>query len=262
MKLADAKEIAEALVEYLRDYCERIQIAGSVRRGRPEVKDVEIVAIPKTVKVLAGQADLDGNRHEREANGLWEAVARLKKAGVLSAHPTDPKEGGEKYRKLWHVAGKVSIDLFTAEPRNWGNIFALRTGPWTYSRWLVTLANRRGYTAKKGLISRNNEIIPIVDEFDFFKRVGEKWIPPERRDDRAEALIKENPWLIEKAESKEETPAPAPEPDPAPTEKPQPKGGDRCPVCGGPGMGHGAWCEECLDKHAPREPAPDSAPIP
>lgn len=47
MNLDYAKQIAEALIEELRPYCERISIAGSIRRGKQEVKDIEIVAVPK-----------------------------------------------------------------------------------------------------------------------------------------------------------------------------------------------------------------------
>ena len=46
MKHADALTIALGLVERLRPACTRIEIAGSVRRGYAEVKDIEIVAIP------------------------------------------------------------------------------------------------------------------------------------------------------------------------------------------------------------------------
>jgi hypothetical protein len=41
-----ALAIAERLKADLAPYCTRIEIAGSVRRQRPQVKDVEICAIP------------------------------------------------------------------------------------------------------------------------------------------------------------------------------------------------------------------------
>jgi DNA polymerase/3'-5' exonuclease PolX len=39
--------IAQELVELLRDGCARLEIAGSLRRRRPEVGDIELVAIPR-----------------------------------------------------------------------------------------------------------------------------------------------------------------------------------------------------------------------
>ncbi len=47
MKLDKALEIAERTKKLLAPYCERIEIAGSIRRKKPEVKDIELVAIPK-----------------------------------------------------------------------------------------------------------------------------------------------------------------------------------------------------------------------
>lgn len=51
MKLDKALEIAERIKELLAPYSERIEIAGSIRRKKPEVKDVELVAIPKPYDV-------------------------------------------------------------------------------------------------------------------------------------------------------------------------------------------------------------------
>ena len=45
--LAEAQEVADALIAELSRYCERIEIAGSLRRGKAEVGDLELVAVPK-----------------------------------------------------------------------------------------------------------------------------------------------------------------------------------------------------------------------
>ena len=44
---AEAQAIAQEVVEQLRPHCERIVVAGSIRRKKSEVGDIEIVAIPK-----------------------------------------------------------------------------------------------------------------------------------------------------------------------------------------------------------------------
>lgn len=31
----------------MKPFCEKVRVAGSIRRGKPEVKDIELVAIPK-----------------------------------------------------------------------------------------------------------------------------------------------------------------------------------------------------------------------
>ncbi len=45
MKLQDAKIIANKYIELLKPYTNRISVAGSIRREKPEVKDIEIVCI-------------------------------------------------------------------------------------------------------------------------------------------------------------------------------------------------------------------------
>jgi len=50
MKLSEATDYANYLKQELEPYCDRIEVAGSIRRQNPEVGDIEIVCIPKTVK--------------------------------------------------------------------------------------------------------------------------------------------------------------------------------------------------------------------
>jgi hypothetical protein len=45
--LAEAQRIADAVLMDLQPHCERIQVAGSVWRQKPEVGDLELGAIPK-----------------------------------------------------------------------------------------------------------------------------------------------------------------------------------------------------------------------
>ncbi len=47
MELEKAKKIAEEYVNSVRDQYKKIEIVGSIRRGKKEVKDIDIVAIPK-----------------------------------------------------------------------------------------------------------------------------------------------------------------------------------------------------------------------
>ena len=47
MKWQQAWEIGMEVVEAMSPACDRIMIAGSVRRPKPEPKDIEIVYIPR-----------------------------------------------------------------------------------------------------------------------------------------------------------------------------------------------------------------------
>jgi len=46
MDLEKAKAIADEVVRRLGPYCTKIEVAGSIRRRKPWVKDVDIVLIP------------------------------------------------------------------------------------------------------------------------------------------------------------------------------------------------------------------------
>jgi hypothetical protein len=47
MRLKDAEEVARRLTAVMSPFCLRVEIAGSIRRSCPEVKDVELVAVPR-----------------------------------------------------------------------------------------------------------------------------------------------------------------------------------------------------------------------
>ena len=52
MKLQEAKTIAQTVKKVLTPYCDRIEIAGSIRRRKPIVHDIDIVLIEKPESAL------------------------------------------------------------------------------------------------------------------------------------------------------------------------------------------------------------------
>ena len=57
MQLEKAEKIARKYVDLLAPFCERIEIAGSTRRKKPEVGDIEIVCIPKQINDLLNNSE-------------------------------------------------------------------------------------------------------------------------------------------------------------------------------------------------------------
>ena len=57
--LADARAVAERWLAMLAPVCERVQIAGSARREKPEVGDIELVYVPRMVKRFGAMFDDD-----------------------------------------------------------------------------------------------------------------------------------------------------------------------------------------------------------
>ncbi len=169
MKLAEARTIAERVRSDLAPWCDRIEIAGSIRRRKPEVGDIEIVCIPKVVD--AGFLG-DTVRHP----GFVTYLARLPR---LKGDPAV-----NKYTQILLPEG-VNLDLFTAKPDNWGLIFAIRTGSADYShRVLARGWVRRGYKSADGMLhdAETEEAVPVREEADLYRIIGIPWCEPKDRE--------------------------------------------------------------------------------
>ena len=131
--LARVREVAQELLPTFEPHCQRLMIAGSVRRRRPLVKELEIVYVPNVDREgMYGQYEVDALAQHLE--GRFRAEDRIK--------------WGPHYKQAW-VGGDqtpyLKLDLFRAEPETFGLILALRTGPGAFSRGLVTPKPRGGY---------------------------------------------------------------------------------------------------------------------
>lgn len=199
MRLDSARQLAVHLVDYMRHACERIEVAGSVRRESPEVKDLEIVAIPRYE-----ERNLEGVLFDfsNTVNLLHESLKasefiRWIKPGTSEIEPWPIQPDGKYWRGLigrgrFGAPADIKLDLFLAKPDNWGVIFAIRTGSADFSRALVTYArDRTSYRVDKGYLKQNpahadfDNPIPCREEAELFARLGLEFVAPAfRRDDR------------------------------------------------------------------------------
>jgi DNA polymerase/3'-5' exonuclease PolX len=199
--LATARRIAEALLAELTPACERIVLAGSIRRERPNVNDIEIVAIPRhTDEPLPGQPSLfaDPAPAVRRVNCLWNRIEEVSdghgaimplKPGVPRIEP-DPKWpekrcAGSRYFKLFLPRTGLAVDLFMPSAESWGLILAIRTGSSEFSRALVTRWTQlTGGHAKEGRLHRaDGSVVSAPEEEDVFRACGVEWISPRERID-------------------------------------------------------------------------------
>ncbi|OGI15737.1 MAG: hypothetical protein A2878_02940 [Candidatus Moranbacteria bacterium RIFCSPHIGHO2_01_FULL_54_31] len=160
---AEAYAIASDVLEQLRPHCIRIEIAGSIRRKKPMVKDIEIVAIPKPYSTGATESGIATIVNQ------WGKVKGTMEYGKV------------KYTQRT-LPGGIKLDLFFAEQENWGSIFAIRTGSADYSHKILARGwVQKGFKSEGGYLFRNGEKHEIREEKDLFKLIGVPYVEPENR---------------------------------------------------------------------------------
>lgn len=179
--LAYAAATVSDLLDLLTPACERIEIAGSVRRRRPEVKDVELVAIAR-MEERPG-ADLWGSPEIVDC--LSERIAVLSdvlRPRAVIVHRQDGTEEishrvGSAYQALEYAG--IPVDLFIVRPpADWGVIFALRTGPGDWNTKIVTDCKRFFRSVAGGQVLHFGKVVPCPEERDFFEAIGQPWLDP------------------------------------------------------------------------------------
>jgi DNA polymerase/3'-5' exonuclease PolX len=203
MKLDDLQALATGLIFQLRPGCTRIEIAGSVRRSKPDPKDLELVCIPALGEFT--ERDLFGEVTRTIAvNYLDTALEGIYSGGAWQLDPV-VKRNGELYKRLRHVATGIACDLFITDARRWGYTLTIRTGPYDFSRELMTLAHRQGKFFKDcllhnhppvfesggaglpmkvlpcGLGQRCTQIIETPEETDIFRALTLTYLVPSAR---------------------------------------------------------------------------------
>jgi len=160
MNLQKALQIANNVKSLLAPHCHRIEIAGSIRRKKPQVKDIEIVAIAKNYQT-----------------GLFESGI----ATVLNQWKIVKGNLPCKYTQRILPQG-IKLDLFFAERNNWGFIYAIRTGSAEYShKVLAKKWVEKGYKGKNGFLTYNDKMVLVPEEKDLFSRIGIPFVEPEYR---------------------------------------------------------------------------------
>jgi DNA polymerase/3'-5' exonuclease PolX len=220
MPLEYARGMTGALVDLLSPACVPIEIAGSVRRQKARPNDIELVMIPceRISRQLSSDSLLGLGKPER-TNLLDARCDELLKQGVLEKRPDSRGRHcwgtGIKRAVFFRGQDYAPVDLFQViEPRQWGVIYTIRTGPGDFNKLLVTsqwfggacprdrkVAGGRvwfiapdrkdlaGMPASKfARLAGRGEIgasmIPTATEEDFFRQMGVPCWPPEQRAER------------------------------------------------------------------------------
>lgn len=208
MKRDVALKVAESLVEYLSPACVRLEIAGSIRREKAEVKDIELVCVPDLTQVPR-RAPLEFGKpipplYKTELDRLIAEMALNEDVGI------DLK--GERMKKLDLRYAGIRVDLFIVlPPATWGVQMVIRTGPAGFSQWCVTQRRLGGalpnnYFVKHQVVWMNSDgfdkydvpedpnkamalltpenHLPMDEEVDFLKLLDLGWVEPREREAR------------------------------------------------------------------------------
>ena len=153
MKLNKIRKIAEKYKNMFSPFCERLEIAGSIRRKKPEPKDIEFVAIPK------------GNKLDN----------------FLKKQKFKYLKNGPKYKQIILPEG-INLDLFLCTKYNFGNIYLIRTGNWKFSMLMMGIRTKYfGLYQKDGYLWKDGKRLICREEEDVFKLLKKDYVKPEDR---------------------------------------------------------------------------------
>lgn len=177
-----AMTVAEALRTVLEPFCERIEIAGSLRRKKLEVGDIEILYIPK---MGTRQRDLLETEQydlaDQQINAMLidgRITKRPSKIGVFT--------WGPKNKLGIHTHTGIPVDFFATTESAWWNSLVCRTGGKDSNLLVTTTAQKRGYSFEAygcGFrpLTLKGQRHDTTSERDVFEFIGLPYLPPEKR---------------------------------------------------------------------------------
>ncbi|OPY45475.1 MAG: hypothetical protein A4E47_00949 [Methanosaeta sp. PtaU1.Bin028] len=179
--LSIAAPLVEEIVSYLRriDGLDNITPAGSFRRGRETVGDIDILAT---------------SSRPQEVIASFVRMPMVEE--VLGKGPT---------KASVIVRETVQVDLRIVEPRSYGTVVQYFTGSKEHNVKLRGIALQRGYSLSEYSLKRTStgEELYFDREEDVYAAIGIPYIPPELREDRGEveaAMAGRLPHLVEQAD--------------------------------------------------------------
>jgi len=169
LKLAEAEKKAEQILSCIGSLVSRAAVAGSVRRRRPQVHDIDLVVLPKQLQVGVFNVDPDSS---------WNSIhnrlsSRLKMKTI--------KKGAE-LMTLGFPDVDLPVDIYRATPETWGVLLLIRTGSTQHNIRMCMHAKTLGMmlSAKRGVIKDGN-VMASKEEQDIFRALDILYVPPERR---------------------------------------------------------------------------------
>lgn len=182
---AAALEVARELCAGLKDCTTRLLVAGSLRRRKEEVGDVEILFIP-IVAPRPDPTDLFGKEVQTDLATRW--INDHEQAGVLARRlkSDGTTTWGAQNKLALHVASGIPVDFFAGTLRNFPCLTVCRTGSAETNQRICNEAIKRGLRWQpygEGFADRmTGTTLKICrSEQDVFAAVGLPYLEPWER---------------------------------------------------------------------------------
>lgn len=192
--LNKATEVGMSFMGDIGPSVSRVQLAGSVRRQRDYVHDIEIVAMPITAMVAVDANNVQGQSRlplgdVQEVDYLEQRMRELLRNGTVTRdRPRKDKKSnpfGPRYYRISYIYDGVAypVDLFAVKPpAQWGVVLLIRTGNAGFSHWFVQQGYRYGIRVIDGHLERNGTVIQTPEELDVFTSMHVPYRDPKLRE--------------------------------------------------------------------------------
>jgi DNA polymerase (family 10) len=178
-RLDTASETAAELTAYLREFrgVEQVTPAGSLRRGRETVGDLDLLVTGREDARIAG--------HFAEFPGIAQVLAK----------------GEDKVSVK--LKNDMQVDVRLLDRESYGAALQYFTGSKEHNVALRDRAKRRGWKLSEYGLFQGDKVIASRTEDEIYKKLGLEWIPPELRENLGEIEAAEKgelPKLVELAD--------------------------------------------------------------
>lgn len=182
---ADALKVAKELCDLLKPECARLIVAGSLRRRKDLVGDVEIVYVPKFVPgVRCDMFAAPAPANCVDAKLAWMLDSSSGPILEKRLSRVDTEAWGEKNKLAVHRASGIPVDLFSTTTDAWWNYVVCRTGSAESNTAIASAAQRKNWKwhpYKSGFTDANGDLVRVTSEREVFEFAGLEYKEPWER---------------------------------------------------------------------------------
>jgi DNA polymerase (family 10) len=163
--------LAFKILTEIEPFCVRAEIAGSIRRQKGTVNDIDLVVQPK-------------------ASDSWINIIKF----LRHDYAAITGKQGDKLATLYVLfaskqgLGHIQVDLYRATRSTWGILLLVRTGSAEHNVHLCNLALAKGLRLQysQGLVDSKGNVIAGKTEEEVFEALGLPFILPQDREVKSE----------------------------------------------------------------------------